>query len=173
MDLQRIKCNLIGIHIRKEFQQQLSAEHIHHPCKHCHGHQTSTQGEPERFLHTGILLCPVIEGRYRLESLADAQCHTKYEIENTGHHAHSGDGNISVDSCLCIQHHGGHAVQSLPHHTGEACGNNILMYCKFPGKIFRCQATLGLAPQEKEQQNPKGYVLGDHSGKCRSPDAKI
>ena len=173
MDLQRIKGDLIGIHIRKEFQQQLSAEHIHPPCKHCHGHQAGAQGEPERFPYTGILLCPVIEGRYRLESLADAQCHTEYEIENTGYHAHGSNGNISIDCRLCIQHHSGHAGQSLPHHAGEACCKNVLMYGQFPGEIFRCQAALGLAPQEKEQQNPKGYVLRNHGGKCGSTDAKI
>ena len=82
--------------------------------------------------------------------LTDAQCHTEYEIENTGYHAHGSNGNISVDCRLRIQHHSGHAGQSLSHHTGEACCKNVLMYGKFPGKIFRCQAALGLSTQEKE-----------------------
>ena len=85
------------------------------------------------------------EQEARLEALTDTQCHTEYEIENTGYHAHSCNGNIPVDCRLCIQHHGGHAGQSLSHHTGEACCKNVLMYGKFPCKIFRCQAALGLS----------------------------
>ena len=41
--------------------------HYLHSGKHCHGHQAGAQGEPERFPYTGILLCPIIEGGYRLE----------------------------------------------------------------------------------------------------------
>ena len=77
-------------------------------------HERHLDAEPEALLHPVVQAGTVVEAAHRLEALTEADHGRAAEHHDPLHHAHSGDGRVSIGTGGLIEADGSHAGKTLP-----------------------------------------------------------
>ena len=135
-------------------------------------HERHLDAEPEALLHPMVQAGAVVEAAHRLKALTEADHGRAAEHHDPLHHAHSGDGRVSIGPGRLIEADGSHAGKSLPGQRRQTALEDpqIIIGLQFHmGKMDLKVTALGAA----DQQQAKADKLADDGSPSSAGDPQI